>query len=197
MKNRYAMICFILMSCVLLNACATSLTISGPPMKEVFLEEETKPGREISSSYRLVEGSDEVTILRRPYCMETAQERIVYRKRLRGVIPAVVEIPLYGLGLVDLVVAKQIAINSKKVEKGDVVETGSIIECGVYKPAKNVELVVQCPETGQMTYVTTGSSGEIALKKLFEGFHLNSQLNIFVREDRCFAYISTLNTSFN
>ncbi len=197
MKYRYLMICGLLASCLFLNACATVLTITAPPIKEVLLEEMTKPGRQVSSNYRLVEGTKEVTILMQPYCMETAQERIVHRKRIRGVIPAVIEIPLYGLGLVDLVIAKQFVIKSVKEEKGQVVETGSIIECGDYRPAANTELVVQCPETGQIGYVSTGSSGEIAVKDLFAGFLQNSQLNIFVREDRCFAYVSSLNSSFN
>lgn len=197
MKYRYLMICCLLASCLFLNACATALTISAPPIKEVLLEEVTKPGRQISSNYRLIEGTKEITILQQPYCMETAQERIIYRKRLHGVIPAVFEIPLYGLGLLDLVIAKQFAITSVTEKKGQVVETGSIIACGDYRPAANVELVLQCPETGQIGYVSTGSSGEITVKDLFAGFLQNSQLNIFVREDRCFAYVSTLQSSYN
>lgn len=197
MKYRYLMIGSLLTSCLFLNACATALTMAAPPVKEVLLEEMTKPGRQVSSNYRLIEGAKEVTILMQPYCMETSQERIIHRKRIHGVIPAVIEIPLYGLGLVDLVIAKQLVIRSVKEEKGQVVETGSIIECGDYRPAANAELVVQCPETGQIAHVMTGASGEIPVNKLFAGFMQNSQINIFVREDRCFAYVSSLNSSYN
>lgn len=195
MKNKYRLICFMIMSCFFLNGCATVMTMSGSPLKEVEIGDDRDSGREMSSNYKFVRGDKEFIVLRQPYCMETATEKIIYRKRMRGVIPAVVEIPLYGLGLVDLVVARQIAAKTIKVEDGDVVETGNIIECGDFRPAENAELVVQCPQTGQIAYARTGSDGEIAVGKLLSGFLNNSQVNVFVREDRCFAYLSTLNSS--
>lgn len=197
MKYRYLMICCFLASCFFLNACATALTISGTPLKEVVLDEERNNGRLITTNYQLIEGTKEFTLLEKPYCMETAKEKIIFKKRLRGVIPAIFEIPLYGLGLLDLVIAKQYSKNTVREEEGSVVETGSIIECGDYKPVVNAELIVQCPETGQIVYVSTDSSGEITANKLFAGFLQNSQVNVFVRDDHCFAYVSSLSSSFN
>lgn len=197
MKYRYLKICCLLVSCFFTNACATYLTIVAPPIKEVALGEDRATGRMISTDYQLVEGAKEFTLLKKSFCMETAKERIISKKRLHGVIPALIEIPLFGLGLVDLVAARQYSKQATKEKEGQVVETGSIVECGDFKPAANVELVIQCPKTGQIAYVTTGASGEVAINNLFAGFLLNSQLNIFVREDRCFAYVSTLSSSFN
>ncbi len=101
------------------------------------------------------------------------------------------------LGKVDIVIASQYSKNSVREEEGQVVETGSIIECGEFLPAGKTELVIQCVETGEIASVKTDSSGGIAVDKIFAGFLQNSQLNIFVKEDRCFAYISTLDSYFN
>lgn len=195
MKYRYIKICGLLAACFFMNACATALTVLAPPMKEVVLEEERTAGREISTNYRLIERTKDCTLLKQPYCMETAKEKIILKKRLHGVIPALVEIPLYGLGLLDLVAARQYSKYSAIEEMGQVVETGSIMECGDFEPAVDAELVVQCAETGVITRVKTDSSGEISVDSLAAGFLQNSQLNVFVKEGHCFAYITTLDSS--
>ncbi len=197
MKYGYIKICVLLVSCIFINACATYLTMSAPPLKEVVLETETTTGRQISTNYLLIEGPNDCTLLKQPYCMVTAKERILFKKRLHGVIPALIEVPLYGLGLVDLVIASQYSKESVKEEEGQVVETGSIIECGEFQPAGNTELVVQCAETGEITNVKTDQSGDIGVDELFAGFLQNSQLNVFVKDGGCFAYITTFDRRFN
>ncbi len=197
MRYRYLMLCGLLASCFFINACATIMTISAPPLSEVALDEERTSGRQVSANYQLIEGTKEFTLVRQPYCMETAKEKIVIKKRIHGVIPAIIEVPLFGLGLVDIVIASQYSKNSVKEEEGQVVETGSIIECGEFLPAGNTELVIQCVETGETASVTTDSSGGIAADKIFAGFLKHSQLNILVKDDRCFPYISTLDSYIN
>ena len=197
MRYRYLMLFSLLGLCFFINACATILTVASSPLEKVVLDEGRDIGKRVSTNYHLLEGSTICTLMQQPYCMETAEEILISKKRVHGVIPAIIEIPLYGLGLVDFVTAYGYANHSKKEEKRGVVETGSIIECGPFRPAVNTELVIQSSETGMLKSAKTDSSGVIEVKKLFAGFLENSQINIFVREDNGFAYITTLDNSFD
>ena len=191
MKYKYLPFILVLFSCLLTNGCATILTISAPSVEEITLGKKAI-GKQISINYHYDDGKDKGTLTRQPYCMETAEQMIMTRKRMHGVVPAMVEIPIYGLGLLDLISAGIYAKASEEEVRGNFVETGEIIDCGKFQPAPETVLYIQCAETGQINKVVTDAAGNVATKQIYAGFFQSSQLNLFVKEDGGFAYITTL-----
>lgn len=173
------------------GGCATIMTMTTPPVEEISLGQKGV-GEQISINYKYIDGEPLGTLMMQPYCMETAEQEIMTRRRMHGVVPALVEIPLYGLGLLDLVGAGVYAKASEETRAGDYVRTGNIIECGDFEPASETTLYVQCSETGQMKSLATDISGKVDTDSLYKGFYGGCQINLFVKEEGGFAYITTL-----
>lgn len=190
MKNLFYFISIIAIS-LSAGGCATILTMTTPPVEEITLGKKGL-GEEISSNYKFVENKQVGTLLKQPYCLETAQQEIMTRRRMHGVVPALVEIPIYGLGLIDLISAGVYSKASEELTIGNYVETGAIVECGEFKPVPGMTLYVQCAATSQMKSVKTDADGNVDTKTLYKEFYKGSQLNLFVREDSGFAYIATM-----
>ncbi len=191
MKYKYLPFVLVIISCLFTNGCATILTMSAPSVKEITLGKKAI-GKQISINYHYRDGEKKGTLMRQPYCMETAEQMIMTRKRMHGVVPAMVEIPLYGLGLLDLVSAGIYAKASEEEVEGNFVETGEIIDCGKFEPATETDLYIQSAETGEINKVVTDAAGNVTTKLIYAGFVQSSQLNLFVKEEGGFAYITTI-----
>lgn len=195
MKFKTLILAALLGVCFFSGGCATILTMSVPSVEEVSYGEKDV-GRQISINYIFFDKGKTGTLMSQPYCFELAREKILTRKRIHGAGPAFAEIAVFGLGLFDLVFAGVYSKASEEETTGDFVETGTIIECGEFEPAANTGLIVQCSETGQRTELATDSSGNIEIDKLFQGFHKNTQINLFVRDEGGFAYVTTLENNY-
>ncbi len=191
MKYRDLPFILVLLSCLFTNGCATVLTISAPSVEEVTLGKKAT-GKQISINYHYFDGKEKGTLMKQPYCFETAEQMIMTRKRMHGAVPAIIEIPIFGLGLLDLISAGVYAKASEEEVRGNFVETGEIVECGKFAPAPETELIIQCAETGQINKVSTDTDGNISTNQIYAGFFQNAQLNLFVKEDGGFAYITTI-----
>lgn len=176
--------------CFLVSGCATVLTTAYKPIKETR-HGETLIGDQVGFSYSLSEQKDDLLLLKQPLCRETVQMIKVERKQLHGVIPAVLEMPFFGLGLLDLVVAGAISRASVEEYPGDIVPRPQVATCGEHQPAANQSLVIQYPISVTVMDATTDQSGRIPLKLLKPADARDRQFTIFIRDETGLSYVKT------
>jgi hypothetical protein len=176
--------------CFFVSGCATVLTTAYKPVKETR-HGETLVGDQVGFNYSLNEEKDDLLLLKQPLCRENIQMIKVERKQLHGVIPAVLEMPFFGLGLLDLVVAGVITRASVEEKPGDIVPGPKVDACGEHQPAALQSLVVQYPISLTVMDATTDQSGRIPLKLLKPADSRDRQFTIYVREETGLSYVKT------
>ena len=191
MKTKRIIAAICLSSLLFIMGCATGLTMMAPRVEDVEYGEKGA-GEEINVVYSLNEDEGAYTLTRQPHCKETVEEINVSRKRPRGFIIALCEIPLYGLGIVDYLVAKVYANSSREELGRTTVDSGEILSCGGEALAANKTVVLQCPDTNRIEHLLTDDSARIPIETWIHEEHQDHQINLFVKEKGDFLYISTI-----
>ncbi len=180
----------------LLNAsCATVLTTSFPP-EDSFDTGVVSVGERISSQYHLEKNETNYTLFKTPLCKEETEKVQVTKKRLRGIIPAICEIPLYGLGIADWIVADLYSRGTETRKAVGKQATGNIVTCGDNTIASNTDLILQFSDSDMVVHAKTNGDGHINLESALDKGGFNRQVNIFVRLPATTYYVTTIDNSF-
>lgn len=174
-----------------LTGCATIMTAAAPPEMEV------EPGEKVAGSpagfhYKMEREGNEFDLQRTPLCREIAENKEVYKKRVRGVIFAVCEIPIFGLGLVDWAVAGAIANSSETTWKITREKTGKVIVCGRDEPAAGKKIILQLSDASLLPPVITDDKGGFNLDKSIKSARGYDYINMFLKYDDRIDYLSTI-----
>ena len=190
MTLRYVLMIILCASCLWTSGCATVLTVAYPPVEETK-QGGIKSGSPAGYHYAMTEDKDALLLQKQPLCTQDIQVINIKRKQLHGVIPAVMEIPFFGLGIADLVVAGSFAKASIEETEGGYVKGSEVVICGEMVFAPNEDLVIQFPESTRVSHVKTDGKGKISLEVLESMPKGEMQFNVFVREKDGYAYVKT------
>jgi hypothetical protein len=118
----------------------------------------------------------------------------VRRKQLHGVLPAIIEIGFFGLGIFDLVMARSIVENSKTRTPLDDAPTGNKVACGPSRPAANQQIILQYSGMDRLQYGLTDANGIVRTESpLPQG--LFRYVNVFVRTGTAKRFAGTVWTT--
>ncbi|GAB6888400.1 hypothetical protein JCM13304A_18990 [Desulfothermus okinawensis JCM 13304] len=156
---------------------------------------DTKLGGVVSFDFSLEPlGGYTYRVMETPICSIEQRIILVKKKQTRGALVALVELPIFGLGLADWVIADTVAQNSKEeIDKG-YVPSGRFKRCGRPSPLRSGKIIVQIPLTSTVMEMSTDVYGILDLKKIISS-HPNSEVNIFVKKKDRVYYLTSL--SFN
>lgn len=189
LKQLISLIC--LLSLPLAMGCASALTMAAPRVEEVNYGEKGV-GQRINVVYMLQEDEGIYTLTRQPYCKETVEEIQVSRKRPRGFILALCELPLYGLGAVDYLVAKIYAGASEEELGRLIADSGEVIPCGEVEKAAGEQVLLQFPDAKRVERLLTDDNATLQLEALLKEKGQDLQINVFVKKENDILYIKTL-----
>ncbi len=190
MTLRYLSMIIVVVSCLWTSGCATVLTVAYPPLEETR-HGETKPGSQVAFHYVMSEEKDSLLLQKQPLCSQEIQIIKIKRKQLHGVIPAIVEVPFFGLGIADLVVAGVFTRASVEESDGGYVKGVEIMACGDLVFAPNEELIIQYPASTDVKHMRTNEKGMIPLNSLENMPKGESSINVFVKEEKGVSYVKT------
>jgi len=184
-----------LSSLLLAMGCASALTMSAPRVEEVHYGEKGV-GERINAVYMLEEDEGVYTLTRQSYCKETVEEIQISRKRPRGFILALCELPLYGLGAVDYLMAK-IYANASEEELGRLpADSGEVIPCGEVEKAAHEKVILQFPDSERLQTLLTDSDAVLQLGECLKETCRELQINVFVKKENSILYISTIDKTY-
>ncbi|VFQ43513.1 hypothetical protein [Desulfoluna butyratoxydans] len=184
-----------LSSLLLAMGCASALTMSAPRVEETRTGDKGV-GQRINAVYMLEEDEGIYTLTRQPYCKETIEEIQISRKRPRGFIIALCELPLYGLGAVDYLMAK-IYANASEEELGRLMaDSGDVIPCGDVEKAPGEKVLLQFPDSGRLKNLLTDDNAVIQLDECFKKSCRDLQIHVFVKKENDILYISTIDKTY-
>lgn len=182
------------LSCLWTSGCATVLTVAYPPVEETR-HGETKQGVQVSYHYVMSEEKDHLLLKKEPLCTQEIQVINVKRKQLHGVIPAMVEIPFFGLGIADLVLAGVFTRATVEETEGGYVKGADLKICGNLASAPDEDLIIQFPASTDVKHVKTDSNGTIPLTILETMPKGETSFNVFVKGDSGVSYVKTFEKS--
>jgi len=164
MKRPFFKFLVALVVCIsfLTTGCASSLTSSSPLQTTVEEGEKRLSGTDdlrFDVHKRLED--DALVVTQTPVCREMTTRQSVSRKQLHGVLPAIIEIGFFGLGILDLVVAHSIVQNSETRTPLEDVPTGNKVACAPAQPAANQQVILQYAGIDHLQYGITDAGGVI------------------------------------
>jgi hypothetical protein len=192
LKNTIFMV-VIVTTCFFLNGCATILTTSFPP-QDTFEKGEISMGEQINFNYAFTKNKNTFTLYKTPLCKEQIETIKVTQKRLRGIIPAIFEIPLYGLGIADWVTADLYSRQTRTTEKTGFENTGKIKKCGEPTVVPYADLILQFTDSGSVKHAQTDMNAQFDMNSLLPA-SAKTQINIFVNDNKRISYITTIDRS--
>jgi len=180
----------ILMTSLGITGCASTLTLMSPVKSEVVVKSK-RTGPFARYDYYYVFRSNRLLLERTPICNEMAKTVRVEKKLQIGYGPALLEMPFFGLGLIDIASARAISEASEKVYPLDEQETGKLLTCGSIEPAAGEVLILENREQNIYRQVTTDKNGEIDLKKEMDDFDQAVNLTVRLQSDRAINFTVT------
>lgn len=180
---------------VFTSGCATVLTQSFPPVTEIK-RGESIPGDVTGYTYTVSETKDGLTLMRQPLCRENIQITEVKRKRLHGVMWAVLEIPFYGLGIADLVTAGVYTRATMEETPKDPIPGTMVSPCGDIEPAPDLPVVIQYPSSLTKIHMRTDQNGKIPFSAIKREDEQDNRLTLFVDDPKGLYYVKSLNQDF-
>ncbi|MBU1170819.1 MAG: hypothetical protein KKD44_14755 [Proteobacteria bacterium] len=190
MTPRHLITLILFLSCLYTSGCATVLTTAYPPIHETRHGESIQ-GDTIGFSYAVTEEKNDLVLHKQPVCRQNIQLVNIKRKQLHGVIPAVLEMPFFGLGLLDLVVAGVYTRATVDEEKGDTIPGVEVSICGDYQIAPGQAVLIQYPGSVTFKNIQTNDVGKILLKDILPSNAQDRRFTIFVKEPTGLSYVKT------
>lgn len=188
LRNLYIVI--LCCTCLCASGCATILTCSFPKVKDT-LKGEKIIGDQVDYHYSLTESKDTLVLQRQPLCSEKIKIINVEKHQLHGVIPAMVEIPFFGLGIFDLVIAGSVSRATMVESDGGTIKSSEVVVCGDYAPVPNKVLIIQFPESFTISHLTTDEKGGVPISAILALQKKDAQFNIFVKDNNGLSYVKT------
>ena len=156
------LICCMIFFLVGSGGCASILTQAGP-LKSELEDGESRPGDFSNYSYTFHAELNRVYLERIPLCLEVREKIRVAQKRPRGLYFIILELPIYGLGFIDMVNAHAISQRSRTETPLGEYETSNKIRCGEPRPAANERLVIWNKREDIEIVAVTDQNGKINL----------------------------------
>ncbi len=184
---------FLLMGMVFyISGCASFLTMMSPVQSEIVVGEKS-PGEFNKYQYQSKIISNQIIISKTPLCGEKA---IAYRsaqKRQIGFGPALLEMPLFGLGLIDIINARAIAEDSKKQYLLAEYDTGELLACGRPEPAAGEAFIIENSRHDIRRKGVTDNKGVLDLKSILRDLSGVTRITIYPESDPGvrFSYVLT------
>lgn len=177
------MVIFAACLALLTTACASSMTAASSPLTTVVEGEKHLSGT-VDLRYDVVAqpGNRRLQLTQTPICREMVTRETVSRKKIHGVLPAIVEIGFFGLGILDLVVADSIIASSETRTPLPAIPTGNTVACATTQPAAHQQVIVQSSETAALQHALTDADG-IIQPDLPSPRGKTAYVNVFVRTD--------------
>ncbi len=165
MKKHVTQVALMILLAISVSGCATTLTLLNPARSEIVKGDiKTGPFSHYTYGYQIMDNT--ILLTRTPQCNEMATAYKVTKKTEIGYGPAMLEMPFFGLGLIDLLNANAIADNSKKTEPLADIETGKVLACGAPEPAADVPLVIQNKKKNISLTAATDENGKLDLNSV-------------------------------
>lgn len=185
----------LLICCVFTSGCATVLTHSFPPVTET-IKGESIQGDIIGYTYSVSETKDGLTLMRQPLCREKIQITEVKRKQLHGVMGALIEIPFFGFGILDLATAGVYSKMTLEEIPKDPIPGSELSPCGDMEPVPDFPVVIQYPASVTTKHLQTGQNGEISYSTITPLDMPDNRLTLFVRDSNGLHYVTSFNYDF-
>ncbi len=132
----------IAVSLFLVSGCASTLTFLGP-LKSKLVDGEHSCGNQAPDKYEFIAQGTRIKIIRTPMCEEYVEKLRVAAKQRRGFYLGVLEIPFFGLGLIDILRSYAIVEESKKVVPLAKYPTGRLMPAGPPVPAAGDSFLIE------------------------------------------------------
>lgn len=190
MKRAFYIIAFLAVT-LWSSGCATILTHTYPPVTETR-QGESIQGDQAGHNYVVSREQDTMVLMSQPLCREKIQMTEIKRKQLRGVIGAIIEIPLFGLGILDLVTAGVYSKATRVETPIDPIPGPMVSPCGDFGPAPGIAVVVQYPDSLSSKVLQTGKKGQIAIADIKPEDKTETRLTLFIRDDKGLHYVKSL-----
>lgn len=176
--------------CLWISGCATVLTVAYPPVEETK-KGDKRAGAQIGNHYVMTEKKGGLLLQKEPLCEQEIQVINVKRKHLHGVIPAVIEIPFFGLGIADLVLAGTYTRATVEETEGGYVKGTDVVVCGELSFAPGEELIIQFPVSLEVRHVRTDEKGMIPHDILDDFPKGDICFNVFVKLESGPSFVRT------
>ncbi|MFP4392884.1 MAG: hypothetical protein ACLFOA_08240 [Desulfohalobiaceae bacterium] len=178
---------------LLTQGCASTYTAVAPSHTHQE-KKDTSLGDPEDYTYKLQEQTNKYSykVYKSPLCPELVHIQEITKKRPRGFLFAVAEMPLYGLGLVDWVLAHAIAQESEQTNKTWKEPTGRVIQCGAKQPAPRQKILLQLPRREEQLVQRTDKEGLLHLHSCLQNYSGEGQVNLFVIFGEDIKYLSTI-----
>lgn len=164
MFKRIVLLKMFAVSVLFFYGCASIITLAGPT--ETKKEDgSTFVGKQSGFTYNVEKHEGRFVVYKLPQCREMKEVVMLTRKKPRGVFFGIVEIPLFGLGVADMVTAGLISKQSEVRTIFESKETGKDVPCGSKIPAPGEKIVVDIPELKVSKTVVTDDNGIVNLEE--------------------------------
>lgn len=150
------------------SGCAAVVTHMGP-LKSELKDGEAETGEFDHYSYSYTAEDNMVYLEKTPMCEQVREKIRVMKKKRRGLYFILAEIPLYGLGLVDMIYTYSISEHSRKEVPLAKYGTGTFAECGRKRPASGETLLIRNYREGIKERAETGEDGSVDLDEMLPG----------------------------
>lgn len=158
--------CRFLCVCLLVfctSGCSSVLTRLGPVQHELA-DGETYVGDFVAYDYNVTGENSHLFFSKIPMCEKVVQKVRVSQKQRRGLYLAVLELPFFGLGLLDMMHSYAIVEESRKVVPVARFEAGEQVACNGSQPAANEIFIIKYVVKHLNVTAETDSNGNLDLK---------------------------------
>lgn len=163
MLKRVLLLKLFAVSALFFYGCASVMTLAGPT-QTTYEDGSVFVGAQTSFTYNVEKHEGRFVVYKVPQCKEMKERVMLTRKKPRGVFFGILEVPLFGLGVADMVTAGLISKSSEVRTIYESAETKRTVSCGSKIPAPGERLVVDIPELKVSKIVETDKNGIINLE---------------------------------
>ncbi len=187
MISKTARLCFIIWMTVIFSGCSSFLTYSAP-LKSELVDGERKTGNLVRYEYTCSAVSNKIYIEKQPLCSESVMKMRHAKKELRCFTCSVVELALFGLGLIDMIWAGSIVKDSEKIELLAEYDTGKLIACGEKQVAADEPVILENAADGIQIDTKTDASGVIDVENHLQHSTRSMALEVHLEADESVAF---------
>lgn len=182
MKRKFIYLMIIAALCFCTMSCGSILTHMSPLRSRLVTETSVKPPSGVQYTCEL--GKTKIYLTRSPSCPESARTSRVAKKSSEWALPiACAELPLFGLGLVDMATMYGIAEDSKVEYLLGNYDTELSIPCGKSEAASGETMVIENDTRGIYHEVMTDDSGIIDLVPILGASRDKQEFRVYLKSD--------------
>lgn len=141
MNKGYRLLCafFLIIG---ISGCSSVLTYLAP-VETKMVDGEVFKGKTVNFDYDYTTRNDRLSFTKTKMCEKIVQKMAVSQKQRRGISLALLELPLFGLGLLDMLRSYAIVEESRKVKPVAKYTTGELVACDGKTVAANEIFIIR------------------------------------------------------